>query len=255
MKTAVKYFLYLLVVLPVFLSGCRQKTDNQLVIFHAGSLAMPLKALTDSFTVMHPGTVFKMEAAGSVDCARKITELGRSCDIMASADYQVIDQLLIPDYATINEPFAFNSIIIAYTDKSRKADEITPDNWYEILLSPDVFYGRSDPHADPCGYRTVFTLQLAETFYKDIQGNPLFRVSDFTEKDKRFVRPKEVDLLALLGSQAIDYMFIYKSVALQHGLRYVELPAEINLGDNTLAAHYAQAQLTIRGNSPVIPLW
>lgn len=56
--------------------------------------------------------------------------------------------------------------------------------------------------------------------------------------------------MALLGSQAIDYMFIYKSVALQHGLRYVELPAEINLGDNTLAAHYAQAQLTIRGNSP-----
>lgn len=72
--------------------------------------------------------------------------------IMASADYTVIDQLLIPEYASINQPFAVNSIVIAYTDKSRKSDIITSENWYQILLSPDVFYGRSDPHADPCGY-------------------------------------------------------------------------------------------------------
>lgn len=250
MKKTSKYLIYLSVLLPVLFTGCRQKADNQLVIFHAGSLAMPFKALADSFTIMYPGTEFKMEAAGSVDCARKITELGRSCDILASADYQVIDQLLIPDHATINEPFAVNSIIIAYTDKSRKANEITTDNWYEILLSPDVFYGRSDPHADPCGYRTVFALQLAQEYYTGSKGKAPFQVSDFTEKDRRFIRPKEVDLLALLGSQAIDYMFIYKSVALQHGLRYVELPTEINLGDNTLAEHYAKAQLKIRGNNP-----
>lgn len=238
------------VLLAVPFLGCRQQTDKQLVIFHAGSLAMPLKALADSFTTMYPGTEFKMEAAGSVDCARKITELGRSCDILASADYLVIDQLLIPEYASENQHFATNSIVIAYTDKSREADHITSDNWYEILRLPRVFYGRSDPHADPCGYRTVFVLQLAEKYYTPADGPAPFTVQDFTEKDRRFIRPKEVDLLALLGSQAIDYMFIYKSVALQHGLQYIELPAEINLGDSSLAAQYAQAQLKIRGSSP-----
>jgi len=242
--------LLLLPLLGISFSGCSQKSDKQLVVFHAGSLSLPMKALADSFATIHPGTEFLMEAAGSVDCARKITELGRSCDIMASADYMVIDQLLIPEYASMNQPFAVNSIVIAFTDKSRKSDEINSENWYRVLLSPDVFYGRSDPNADPCGYRTMFTLQLAERHYAGSGSKVPFRVSDFTGKDHRFIRPKEVDLLALLGSQAIDYMFIYKSVAMQHGLRFLELPPEINLGDSTMANLYASAQLKIRGGSP-----
>ncbi|MDD2289472.1 MAG: extracellular solute-binding protein [Bacteroidales bacterium] len=254
MKKRINYLvLSLLLLFPlvsILFPGCSQKSDKQLVIFHAGSLALPMKALADSFTLMHPGTEFLMEAAGSVDCARKITELGRSCDIMASADYTVIDQLLIPEYASVNQPFAVNSIVIAYTDKSRKSEEITSENWYRILLSPDVFYGRSDPHADPCGYRTIFTLQLAERYYAGADGKAPFQLRDFTEKDNRFIRPKEVDLLALLGSQAIDYMFIYKSIALQHGLRFIALPPEINLGDSTMAEFYATAQLKIRGSKP-----
>ncbi len=78
-----------------------------------------------------------MEAAGSVDCARKITELGRSCDILASADYQVIEKLLIPEHAYMNQPFAVNSMVIAFTDRSCRADEIHSGNWSEILLSKD----------------------------------------------------------------------------------------------------------------------
>ena len=233
-----------------FVSCQNAGTKNRLVVFHAGSLSLPMKALADSFTVLHPEAQFRMEAAGSVDCARKITELGRSCDILASADYQVIEKLLVPGHAYINEPFAFNSMVIAYTDKSRRADEITTGNWPDILLSPDVFYGRSDPNADPCGYRTVLMLQLAEDHYREKSGTRTFKVSDFTGKDRRFIRPKEVDLLALLGNNSIDYIFIYKSVALQHKLRYLELPAEINLGDQSMAARYARATLKIRGSSP-----
>ncbi|MCL1973294.1 MAG: tungstate ABC transporter substrate-binding protein WtpA, partial [Bacteroidetes bacterium] len=40
---------------------------------------------------MHPKVRVLSEGAGSLDCARKITELHRPCDIMASADYAVID--------------------------------------------------------------------------------------------------------------------------------------------------------------------
>jgi molybdate/tungstate transport system substrate-binding protein len=46
-------------------------------------------------------------------------------------------------------------------------------------------------------------------------------------KNKDFIRPKEVDLVALIESNAIDYMFQYKSVAIQHGLKYIELPKMI----------------------------
>jgi molybdate/tungstate transport system substrate-binding protein len=103
-----------------------------------------MKALADSFRTIYPGTEFLPEASGSLDCARKITELGRSCDILASADYSVIDQLLIPGHASENIPFAGNRMAIVFTPQSRYASEITPENWYEILLRDDVFYGRSD---------------------------------------------------------------------------------------------------------------
>ncbi|MFA5302614.1 MAG: tungstate ABC transporter substrate-binding protein WtpA [Bacteroidales bacterium] len=246
-----KIILFILIPLAFSLVSCGNSgKENRLVVFHAGSLSLPMKALADSFTVMYPETQFRMESAGSVDCARKITELGRSCDILASADYQVIEQLLIPEHTSMNQAFAVNSMVIAFTEKSRQADEINSRNWPEILLSPDVFYGRSDPHADPCGYRTLLVLQLAEDYYREKPDTRSFTVRDFTEKDRRFIRPKEVDLLALLGSQAIDYMFIYKSVALQHDLRFLELPPEINLGDSSMANLYARAQLKIRGSSP-----
>jgi len=246
-----KIILFVLIPLAFSFVSCQNSgKGDRLVVFHAGSLSLPMKALADSFTVMYPKTQFRMEAAGSVDCARKITELGRSCDILASADYQVIEKLLIPEHAYMNQPFAVNSMVIAYTDRSRRADEIHSGNWSEILLSEDVFFGRSDPHSDPCGYRTVLVLQLAEDYYRDKPVTRPFGVKDFTEKDRRFIRPKEVDLLALLGNHSIDYIFIYKSVALQHKLRYLELPEEINLGDNTMADLYAKAQLKIRGSSP-----
>ena len=60
-----------------------------------------------------------------------------------------------------------------------------------------------------------------------------------SSKDKEYIRPKEVDLVALIESNAIDYMFQYKSVAIQHGLKYIELPREINLSDPSLNDLYS----------------
>lgn len=215
-----------------------------ITIFHAGSLSLPLKAAADSFQVLHPGVKFEMEAAGSIDCARKITELGRCCDILASADYSVIDQLLIPEYASENIPFAGNEISIVYTENSKYASEITKDNWYEILMRPDVYFGRADPNADPCGYRTLLMLQLAEKYYR----KPL--VTKMTSKDERFIRPKEVDLISFLETKAIDYIFIYKSIAVQHDLKYIQLPAEINLSKKDLKDLYSQVSVEVRGKKP-----
>jgi tetratricopeptide (TPR) repeat protein len=41
----------------------------------------------------------------------------------------------------------------------------------EILQKPDVVWGHSSPDLDPCGYRTLMVLQLAEKYY--IQGRDL----------------------------------------------------------------------------------
>jgi molybdate/tungstate transport system substrate-binding protein len=234
-----------LIVIPILIVSCTNAASNTLTIFHAGSLSIPLKVASDSFKTQFPNTIFKMESAGSIDCARKITELGRSCDILASADYSVIDKLLIPEYASTNIPFAGNEMAIVYSAKSKYKEIINKNNWPEILMKEDVIYGRSDPNSDPCGYRTIMTLQLAESYYQ-----MPYKVSDFTSKNTNYIRPKEIDLLSLLESNSIDYIFIYKSVAIQHSLNYIELPREINLSDQSLSDQYKKAQVEIRGKKP-----
>jgi len=69
---------------------------GRLIVFHAGSLSIPFKEMGEAFTKKYPGVKIQREAAGSRTCARKITDLKRPCDVMASADYTVIQNLLLP---------------------------------------------------------------------------------------------------------------------------------------------------------------
>lgn len=238
---------FLLITTATFFTGCQQKQagNEKVIIFHAGSLSMPFRTIALEYMKANPGVTIEMEAAGSVECARKITELKKPCDIMASADYFIIDEMLIPDYASWNVQFATNSMVIAFSEKSAKSKEIDTSNWIDILLEKEIIFGRSDHNSDPCGYRTILTLKLAEKYYGREGLSELYM-----GKDRNMVRPKEVDLVALLESNAIDYIFIYKSVALQHNLKFIELPTEINLSDSLLNNHYSSVSVDITGSKP-----
>ncbi len=237
--------LFCSLIIILLVSCTNERRVDTLVVFHAGSLSMPMKAISDSFMLENPSVKVLLEAAGSVECARKITELNRRADILASADYKIIDELLIPEHADTNILFAGNEMAIVYTLNSRYANEIDGNNWYKILQRPEVNYGRSDPNADPCGYRTLLTMQLAESYY-----NSPNLMSTLLQKGSRFIRPKEVELLALLESGAVDYIFLYRSVAVQHRLPFLVLPDEINLSNKDFSCHYKQARVTIRGSAP-----
>lgn len=238
---------FLPLFLLLFLTACSNpKADKQAItIFHAGSLTLPIRAAADSFKRYHPDVSFNLEAAGSVECARKITELNRQCNLFFSADYKVIKNLLVTRHAKFFIPFASNKMVLAYTQNSKHSNIINASNWFSILLRPDVQYGRSDPNADPCGYRTLILLQLAEKYYEKIG-----LLDSLVAKDNEFIRPKEVDLLALLETSTIDYLFIYESLAIQHSLTYINLPDSINLGNPSLDKFYSSAKVIIRGISP-----
>ncbi len=252
-----KWYLLILVlaVSAVLLAACNQKTavqetandlSGKIIIFHAGSLTVPVDKLTKAFQEKHPGVSFETESGGSRTIARKVSELGKQADIVMSADYSVIDSLLIPDFASWNVRFARNTMVIAYTDKSKYADEINSDNWYDILTRDGVVYGHSEPDADPCGYRTLMVWQLAEAHYK-IDGLNQKLADHCPAKN---VRPKAVELIAMLESGDMDYAFEYRSVAVQHGLKYVELPEQINLGSIEYADVYKTATVEISGSEP-----
>ena len=229
-------------------TGPEQDTGSltgKLIIFHAGSLSKPVKEICDTFMKIHPGVNILTEAAGSKDCARKISELDRPCDIFLSSDFKVIEDLLMPDYALWNIRFATNEMVLAYTDKSAFRDEIDTANWIDILLKQEVSYGRSDPASDPCGVRAAMVLKLADIHF----GTP-GRAQKILAKDQRFIRPKETDLLALLETYSVDYIFIYRSVAMQHQLPFLKLQPGVNLGDMKLSELYAKVNVLTPGKKP-----
>ena len=245
-KTFLLSGLFLLLLINVVVCQVNlSDVKGDLIIFHAGSLSVPMKEVAAAFKKIYPEVNILLESAGSVASARKITDLNRPCDIMASADYSVIDNMLIPKYADWNIKFVSNEMSVVYHDKSRHAGEINSKNWLDILMKKDVAFGRADPNADPCGYRSVLTLLLAEKYYKKPGIAKMIM-----EKDQDYMRPKEVDLLALLESNSIDYVFIYKSVAIQHQLKYILLPDEINLKSPAFAQAYASVSTEINGKEP-----
>jgi len=243
---------YIVIFLSIYLFSCnenktnKKSTDNKLsgnlIIFHAGSFSFPIKLLKEEFEKRNTGVTILSESAGSVASIRKITDLNKDCDILISADYYTIDDMMIPNYADFNIKFATNEIVIAYNDKSKYSNKINSDNWIDLLLKKDVIFGRSDPDADPCGYRTVLMWKLAEKFY----NNPNIE-QQFIKKNTEFIRPKEVDLIPLIETNAIDYLFQYKSVAIQHKLKYISLSEDINLASEYKAELYKTVSIKIRG--------
>jgi molybdate/tungstate transport system substrate-binding protein len=240
--------------------------ETVLKVFCAGSLTLPFEDIEAQFEADHPNVDVQLEPAGSVACVQKITEQGEECDVLASADYSLIPSMMMTaesDYADWYIIFAVNRMTLAYTDNSKYANEITADNWYEILRRSDVKWGFSDPNLDPCGYRSPMVIQLAEYEYGDdtifedlIEANSDITVSedagtyiidsnmtDLNPNTNRLaIRDKSVDLVSMVQEGGLDYAFEYSSVAKQHNLNYLELPVTIDLS----SADYANLYKTVK---------
>lgn len=224
-----------------------QPLEGKLTIYHAGSLAVPFEDSANEFNKIYPSIKVERGAWGSRSAIRRITELGKIADILASADYALIPDMMFPKFADWYIIFASNRMVICYTDRSKFKDKINKDTWYEILARDGVRYGHSDPNQDPCGYRTLMVWQLAESYY---EKPGLYKSFNTHGIHKKVTRPKEVDLIALLQSGELDYAFQYLSVTKQHGLRYVELPREIDLSSIEFADFYATAKVEVTGEKP-----
>ena len=222
-----------------------QPADDTIVVFNAGSLARPLRAALDSFTA---GTKIKVEQenAGSVETARKLTELHRIPDLVGSADYQIFPKYLMPGQTSWYARFARNRMVLMYTPKSKSASTIDSLNWYKVLETKGVQTGRADPALDPNGYRSLIVMRLAELYYKQ-QGLADRLVAN---SSAHVVRPRgRLDGTSPGGE--IDYAWSYESVAQAAKLPYVTLPRAIDLSDPADSAQYARPRaFAFRGKSP-----
>ena len=226
-----------------------QEPAGPLVVFNAGSLAYPFRDLLAAYQRSHPAVRPMQESSGSLEAARKLTELGKIPDIVAVADYGVIAKVLMPSHATWYVTFASNAMVLAYTAQSAGAGEITGENWWRILLRPGVRAGHSDPALDPNGYRALMVYQLAEAHYH--QPGLAARLSAAVLPG--YIRPSEAQLTGLVQAGELDYAWSYRSLAETAGLKWVTLPPEIDLSDPALASGYARAQVRLPRSRPGDP--
>ena len=229
-------------VLLLCTSAPLRLSAQSLTVFTAGSLASPFHELLDSFALSRPGVTPVQVNAGSVELARRIVDLGQVPDVFATADLDVIPRLLVPQAADRYVAFARNEMVLLHSTASLGADTITGDNWWRVVTAPGVRMGASDPALDPSGYRTLLVFDLAERHY----GVPGLAARLRAALPRRYIRPSETDLIALVQAGELDYAWSYRSLAVTSGLPYVALPAEIDLGDPADSAAYAAASVRIR---------
>lgn len=130
-KIMKRFYRYIL-ILFIFLFGTLmmgEEISGEVIVFHAGSLSVPFARIEKAFESKYPGTDVIREAAGSREAVRKVTDLGRGADIIGSADYTVIENLMIPEYTEWYINFANNEMVIMYTENSLYKDEIDSYNW------------------------------------------------------------------------------------------------------------------------------
>jgi molybdate/tungstate transport system substrate-binding protein len=213
-----------------------------LIVFGAGTLSTPFTAELAAFGKQNPGVTIHSQFGASGDMVKHITQLDQPADVLGVADYSLIPKLMsdpAKPHAAWYLGFVSNQITFAYTSHSKGAAQLTPANWYKVLAEPGVRIGRSNPAADPSGYQILQMLQLAQGYYHD----PTLAASVLKNSPDSSVAETETSLLAALQSGQIDYLAIYRSSALEQHLKYIALPAQINLSDQAMAAAYAKVTI------------
>jgi molybdate/tungstate transport system substrate-binding protein len=258
--------------------GCATQPSEKvpLQIIIAGSLMTPFDDLKKAYEAEHPNVEIQIEAHGSIQAIRLVSEVHIVEDLVFSADHALIPMLmyqtLVPEtgkpYANWYIKFATNHLGLAYTSKSKYANEINADNWYKIIARSDVKLGLADPRFDAVGYRALMALQLAKAAYnkptilEDVilgqfktpitmeteNGRAIIHVPEILEtkpESSIVLRGASMQEIALLESGDVDYAFEYESVIQQDKLNFIKLPDAMNLGNEQFVKQYAQVQVRL----------
>src|SRR5580692_6762748 len=126
MSKAILLTLTLVSVAAAQSPNCASPSNQQVIIYRAGSLTRAFQPLEAAFTC-RTGIQVKDQAMGSVDAGRQVTAGGQACDLYAPADYLDIDLFMKPaGYANFNIVFAHGRMVLAYSESGLTAKKLSP---------------------------------------------------------------------------------------------------------------------------------
>ena len=230
------------------------------VLYAASLVSLVEDGLAPGFAA-ETGLRLEGRPGGSVALAHLILDRLETPDVFISADPDVNRLLQQPGPGPRASWFftlARTTMVIAYNPKSSFAPALREAAtgrrpWYQVLASPGLRLGRTDPELDPKGYRTLLVFRLAERYYHQPGLEERILVSP---ENPSQIFPEE-ELVGRLEAGQLDAGVFYLIEATEHQLPYVVLPDAINLGNPAMARAYAQVTVesspgAVRRGSPIL---
>jgi len=229
----------------------RAQTLVPLDVAYAGSMGSMMEGPIKAGAAQTLGIAMHGRAQGSDALANLIVGGSISPDVFIPVTPGPMMTVLKSGKASTAVPIARTEMVIAYSPKSKYAQAFADAGkpgampWWQILQQRDIRFGRTDPATDPQGRNIIFALQLAETYYK--QPGLAAKILGETVNAAQIFSEPTVE--ARLQSGELDAASAYKIQPGPFDLPYVSLPPEINLGNQSMHALYAQTSLDLGGKT------
>ncbi len=208
-------------------------------IAYAGSMGVVMdKGLGPAFS-KQTGDEFQGIGQGAYGLARLIAGGQVQADVFVSITPGPIR--ILQDAGLVGQavPVASTSMVIVYNDKGPYAAQFAAARkgkaeWWKVLETPGLKFGRTDPATDPQGQNIIFTMLLAERYYKqpDLDAKVL---GDVTNPQEVFA---EGSVMARVQAGQLDASSGYESAAVSAKMPFIALPDEINLSNPALQSEW-----------------
>jgi molybdate/tungstate transport system substrate-binding protein len=218
--------------------------SGKITVAFAGSMGVVMDhGLGPAFTASS-GTQVQGIGQAAMGLAHLLAGKSLTADVFISVAAAPIEVVEAAGLAASAVPVASTSIVLAYSPKSHYATDFAAakdSDWTKILSTPGLRFGRTDPAVDPQGQYVLYTLQLAETYYK-LPGFAQKVAGAIENPAEIFAEPS---LLARLQDGEIDAALGYQSAVVSQHLPFITLAPQINFSSPAFKAYYKQASLTL----------
>lgn len=216
-------------------------------VAYAGSMGVVMDRFIGPAFAKANGVEYQGVGQGSLGLARQLEGRLIQADVFLPITPGPIDILKKAGMIGPAIPVASTQMVIAYSPKSKFAPDFEAAAqgkklWYEVMKMPGLRFGRTDPATDPQGQNIIFTMLLAQNFYK--QPGLADRILGGYQNPQQIFT--ETSMLSRLEGGQIDASSGYLSAVSSHHLPFVNLPDEINLSNPDMDAKwYKTVQFSI----------
>jgi molybdate/tungstate transport system substrate-binding protein len=230
-------------------AGASRGTPELANVASAGSLQLLMDRYLGPPFIKQTGDEYQNQSMGSLGLAQEIVagEITPNVFIPIGAAPMA---LLEPKFTTWAVQFAASPLVVAYYPKGPHAAELKKisqgklpiKDLFILMATPGFKLGRTDPAIDPQGQGFIEMVHLSEKYLGVSAATAAADLGGANGSSQIF---SETGLEPTLQAGQLDAASAYLPQAVQLGLPYVSLPAQIDFGDPRDSAIYQSASLTL----------